>query len=407
MGDLIRRFQENKAVKTAVLLFVSLRLFLTIWAIVSLAINPLPPEPDEQVRPYLGEPILNEGLTGLLLGPWQRFDTQHYIRIARQGYADPSDSVFPPLYPLLIRLTGSLFGGTPVAYLAAAILIANSALLIFLIRFFQLTAVETDEETAVRALVYLLLFPSAVFLYAAYTEPLFMLLSLETVWQAKNGRFWRAGLFGFLAALTRLTGWILIVPLFWACAQSSLSPLPRTFSTLGNRVRELAKRPNCLASLLPGLGLILFLLWRQWLGLPSLATVYARYWYQQTGIPGYDILRAAHTIFGKGIARAGEPVLYLDFAITWLLLITTWLTFRRLGSIYGLYSAMMLFFMLLPTSELKPLYSFDRYALAFFPMFILLGMAGKRPWLNRIILYPSLALYLYLSGQFFVWGWAG
>ena len=66
---------------------------------------------------------------------------------------------------------------------------------------------------------------------------------------------------------------------------------------------------------------------------------------------------------------------------------------------------MMILFILLPTSELKPIYSFSRYALAFFPAFMLLGAAGKRPLVNRLILYPSILLYLYFSGQFFIWGW--
>jgi hypothetical protein len=36
---------------------------------------------------------------------------------------------------------------------------------------------------------------------------------------------------------------------------------------------------------------------------------------------------------------------------------------------------------------------------------MILGDAGRRPWPNRLILYPSIALYLYSAGQFFMWGW--
>jgi hypothetical protein len=61
--------------------------------------------------------------------------------------------------------------------------------------------------------------------------------------------------------------------------------------------------------------------------------------------------------------------------------------------------------MLLPASDFKPLYSFSRYALVFFPTFMVLGQLGRRPWVNRLILYPSTALYFYFSGQFFIWGW--
>jgi hypothetical protein len=66
---------------------------------------------------------------------------------------------------------------------------------------------------------------------------------------------------------------------------------------------------------------------------------------------------------------------------------------------------MLLLFMLLPRSELKPLYSFSRYTLVFFPTFMILGDIGRRPWPNRLILYPSFLLYLYFAGQFFMWGW--
>ncbi len=97
--------------------------------------------------------------------------------------------------------------------------------------------------------------------------------------------------------------------------------------------------------------------------------------------------------------------LIFDFFCALLLAVTTVITFRRLGVTYGLYSAMLLLFMLLPVSELKPLFSFSRYALVFFPTFMILGLAGKNPWAHRLIVYPSIALYLYFSGQFFMWGW--
>jgi hypothetical protein len=81
------------------------------------------------------------------------------------------------------------------------------------------------------------------------------------------------------------------------------------------------------------------------------------------------------------------------------------MAYRKLDPTYGLYSTVLLLFMLLPASSQKPLFSFSRYALAFFPMFMVFGLAGKNPWINRLILYPSIGLYLYFSGQFFMWGW--
>jgi len=373
---------------------------------VSLAINPLPEEPDEEIRPYLNEPILDSGLSGLLLGPWQRFDTQRYLVIARDGYADERNSVFPPLYPLAIRAVGALFGGGSTANLAAAVLLAHLACLGFLILIHHIITVEIGAEHATRTLVYLVLFPTGFFLFAPYTEPISMLFALGSLWLGKNGRFWQAGILGFLASLTRLTGWILIVPLayeFWQRKSAEAQRDNLRFTIYDLRFTHLVTMSS---TLLPPLALVLFIGWRTSAELPPLSQMYEQYWYQTTGFPGVDIFRAFNTLFLGGEARANEFIsLALDFVVTIFLIVTTILTFRRLGMTYGLYSAMLLLFILLPTSELKPIYSFSRYALAFFPSFMLLGMAGQRPSYNRLILYPFLLLYLYFSGQFFVWGW--
>jgi hypothetical protein len=408
----VKQWLQYPSVKYALIIFIIIRLLLTIWSLVALVINPLPEEPDEAVRPYLGEPILDEGISGFLLGPWQRFDSQRYLAIAREGYADERNSVFPPLYPFTIRALGTILGGGPTANLTAAILLANLACLGFLILLHHVVSQEIGLQYATRTLVYLVLFPTGFFLFAPYTEPIFMLLTLGALWAARNGRFWVAGSLGFLAALTRLTGWILIVPLAYEAWQQKNEER----GTRGERVL-FALRSSPLASLLrspapllpcffPPLGLITFLAWRWWAGMPRLSQVYQQYWYQTTHLPGSDIFRSIDTLFLGGPARANEFLsLSLDFAVVIFLFVTTVLVWQRLDHIYGLYAAMMLLFILLPTSELKPIYSFSRYALAFFPSFILLGMVGKRPLLHRLILYPFILLYLYFSGQFFAWGW--
>ena len=433
-----KRIVQNAAVQQVLVIFISVRLFLSVWAVVALMASPLPEERDEALRPYLGEPRLREGGAGLLLGPWQRFDTQHYLRIARNGYAAEADSVFPPLYPLAIRAVGGLMGGSPTANLAAAIVLSNLACLGLLILLHRVVTAELGPEYATRTLIYFVLFPTGFFLFAAYSESIFLLLALGSLWAARNGRFWLAGVLGFLAALTRLTGWILVVPLVYelwrqrgrgaeeqgsggagehhpsnrrACPEAAEGlPTPSTSSEQApSPAHPFTRSPLhlvTLSPLLPALGTAAFIAWRWWADMAPLSVVYGRYWFQRTGFPGVDMVTAASTLFFGGLARANEIVaLSFDFFCALLLIATTALAWRRLPRIYGLYSAMLLLFILLPTSELKPLYSFSRYALAFFPTFMLLALAGERPWVNRLILYPSLALYLYFSGQFFIWGW--
>lgn len=394
----------KQAIKYAFFTFLAARVVLTVWGALVPLLVPAPLGPDPTLRPFLNQPHLDSGLPGLLLGPWQRFDTQRYMRIAQEGYAHEEDSVFPPLYPLAARVVGGLFGGGPTANLLTAVLISNVAFFGLLLLFYRVVAAELGEAFAPRALVYLAFFPTGFYFIAPYSEALFVLLALGSVWAARgNGRFLLAGLLGFLAALTRLTGWVLVVPLAyeWWVQGGKAFLLQRDKGTKGTKRLLL----EGIAVGLPGVGTAVFLLWRWWDGLPPINQMYQQYWHQTTGLPGSDLLRALQTMFLGGEARAGEFTLWFDFFCAALLLVGVIYTFRRLNPTYGLYSAMLLLFILLPVSELKPLYSFSRYVLAFFPLFMLLALAGRRGWVHRLIFYPSIILYLYFSGQFFLWGW--
>jgi hypothetical protein len=401
---LLKSLWQQPAVRHSLIVFLALRLFLSGWAVLALWVNPLPAQPDEFIRPYLNQPILNEGPAGLLLGPWQRFDALHYTRIAAAGYTHPEDSVFPPLFPLLILGLGGLLGGSHTAQMAAAILVSNAALLGLLILLHTVGGQLIGPENAPRLLLYFALFPTGFFLFAPYSESLFLLLTLGSLWLGFNGRLQTAGLLGLLAALTRLTGWVLVVPLAYQFWRQHLGQ--------GKwKIEPVSWSPRLIwtgtAVTLPLVGSLLFVLYRSWLGLPGLSAIYAEYWFQRTAIPGSDLRRALQSMAGLGTGRSGEFTLWFDFFTALLLLATTvwaFLRWRRQPG-WGLYAALLLLFMLLPSSEFKPLYSFSRYALAFFPTFFLLAQAGERPFVNRLILYPSLLLYLYFSAQFFIWGW--
>ncbi|MAT99054.1 MAG: hypothetical protein CL608_18060 [Anaerolineaceae bacterium] len=406
---MLKSLWRQTAVRHSLIIFLVLRLFLSGWAMVALQVSPLPEEPNEAIRPYLNQPILNEGAAGLLLGPWQRFDALHYTRIAAEGYAHPEDSVFPPIYPLLIWALGGPFGellSSPhAAHMATGIFISNAALLGLFILLHKVGSGLLGPEHAPRLLLYFALFPTGFFLFAPYSESLFLLLTLASLWLGFNNRLEWAGLLGLLAALTRLTGWVLIVPLAYQFWRRHLGQGAWKIGPIGGWYPKLYAKAA--AVFLPMIGFILFVLYRSLLGLPGLSHIYTEYWFQRTGIPGTDLLRALPGMVGLGTGRAGEFTLWFDFFVTLLLLVTTaWAFFRwqrRLG--WGLYAAMLLFFMLLPSSEFKPLYSFSRYALAFFPTFFLLATAGANGKVHRLILYPFIMLYLYFSAQFFVWGW--
>lgn len=396
----------SRPLRIALLVFIIFRVLFSVWAMVALQINPLPERPDEFLRPYLGQPILTNGVEGLLLGPWQRFDALRYTSIAANGYANEAESVFPPLYPLITSIVSRMLGNGYQAVLLSSILVSNISTILLFGLIIKIGDLQFTPKISTRALVYYAVFPTSFFLFAPYTESLFILCALAAVWQAKNGRFVAAGLLGFLAALTRLTGIVLIVPLvlaWWEFNRHQIWPLQAVLREAKSvTLKELT---SSLPLLLPAIGTVLFFVIRNWLGLRPLSEIYQEYWFQTTNFPGSDVFRAMQTMFFGGLSRAGEFTLWIDFLTLLFLAWSTYWVFKRLGPVWGMYNVVLIAFVLLPTSELKPLYSFSRYALAFIPTFWVLAEAGERPLINRLVLYTGFPLLLYLSGQFFVWGW--
>jgi len=147
----------------------------------------------------------------MLFTATQRQDAAWFLRIATTGYA-PGDgsAAFFPLYPLTVRLVGALPGVGP---LGAALIVSNAAFLGALLMVHALTRLELGREAARRTVLFGAFFPTAFFLLAPYTEPLFLLLSISAFWFARRDRWLLAMLAGAGAAATRNIGALLIVAL--------------------------------------------------------------------------------------------------------------------------------------------------------------------------------------------------
>ena len=141
-------------------------------------------------------------------------DSKHYFDIARSGYSVTNgageilDLVFFPGYPVL---TGILMMALPEmlsGYLAAWIpfLIAGMTL-------YRLFRLGYDRRKALRILLWMCLLPGAVFYSYPMSESLFLAAAAGTVYTARTRRWFAAGVCGFLAAFTRSTGLLLLVPL--------------------------------------------------------------------------------------------------------------------------------------------------------------------------------------------------
>ena len=138
---------------------------------------------------------------------WTHWDTRHYVGIAQEGYTAVGDErlrlVFFPLYPWLMRLLAPLTGGN--VFLAGVVIsLACSAAAAAMV--YDLSCMHFGRETARRSVAYFLLSPLSVFLCCAYTEALFIALTLAAVCLLRRGHPWAAALCGALSALTRMPG---------------------------------------------------------------------------------------------------------------------------------------------------------------------------------------------------------
>src|ERR671935_845675 len=133
---------------------------------------------------------------------WARWDSVFFIRIAEHGY-DKTSAAFGPLYPGLVAVLGRVFFGH---YVLAGIVISLAAALGAFLLLYRLAEERLGASGAVRTVLYLAVFPMALFLQAVYSESLYLLLALAAFAAAERGRFFGAGILSGLTVLTRVAG---------------------------------------------------------------------------------------------------------------------------------------------------------------------------------------------------------
>ena len=92
----------------------------------------------------------------------------------------------------------------------SALIVANVCSLIAFIYLYKLAKLEFGEGVAVKAVLFLSVFPTAYFLSAPYTEGLFFAVVIASIYYARLGKWEIAGLMSLFAALTRLAGLLLL-----------------------------------------------------------------------------------------------------------------------------------------------------------------------------------------------------
>lgn len=135
---------------------------------------------------------------------WMQWDAHHFVTIAQEGYGPEivggNAPAFFPLFPMALR-----------ALIAVGLEPVHAGLLISAVGTFVASAylyrlAELHGFDGERSVVYLMLFPTAVFLVAPYTEALFLAGAIPAFYYGLKGRPWPAALFTAVAVGTRTVG---------------------------------------------------------------------------------------------------------------------------------------------------------------------------------------------------------
>ena len=105
----------------------------------------------------------------------------------------------------------------------------------------------TGEQTANRSVFYLSIFPTTLFLFAVYSESLYLLLTVAAFLLAVRGRWGWAGVVVGLAALTRVSGVILLPALAilaWRSADRKAGAAPARDLPAGDGALAALPRPR-------------------------------------------------------------------------------------------------------------------------------------------------------------------
>ncbi len=322
---------------------------------------------------------------------WDHWDAERYLAIAQYGYKTPFDFAFFPLFPLLTALLTPPLGSW--SYLIVGMLISNGALLGTLFVLYQLAVDSGGEQVARRTLLYLCIFPTAFFFFAAYNESLFLLCVTGAFLALRKQRWWLAGLLGFFATLTRSAGILLVVPYLYELWQARESLFVR------RRTLIFAITPIILIPL--GLFLYSLYCWKM-TGNPLIFASVQYHWARHLSWPWVGIWQALFEFFwNQPFGSFNQVHVLLDLSATLAFLTLAVVGRRQLRGSYTLWTGFLLLYIILTPSidQHDSLISNQRFILEMFPAFITLAMLGiQRPRLHQafMLLFPPLLATLSL-----------
>jgi len=349
-----------------------------------------------------------------ILYDWYRWDAIRFATIATHGYPSLEYAAFFPLFPALAHVFSSI---THRDILESTMFISNVAFLGALIVLYRFVEMEFDGAIAKRTTLAISIFPTALLFFADYTESLFLFFMLLCFYTLRRGSWWLAGLFGFLATLSRSLGLFLAVIFVCEYLRQKWPQLRQAWrdKQIAQGLRLLVYLPAVLFIPL-GLGVFAYALNVQFHD--PLAFVHA----QTSWREGLSFPLVAPFIALKDLVTY-SPFTFVSthnlIDLTALVLFATLLVLCFFGPekldrsqwTLALFGAMALIYALLfpgvPSAGgmYDPMPSMQRLVLEIFVGFIILARLGRRPWFHQTYLLLSLPMLAFLVLQFMTGHW--
>lgn len=322
---------------------------------------------------------------------WLHWDPSHYLRIADVGYRPSGEDalfiVFFPLFPLLVAATGVVVRNLVVAALVVTTLssIGSGWLL------YRLTGLDHGDRESWGAAIVLFTFPTAYALFAPYSESVFLVCVLASVYAARTGRWWLAGAAGLAATATRMVGLALVPALLveaFVAQRGAAVPASRKLAAI---------------ALVP-LGFLSYLGVNQAVhGDPfHFLQVQDEHWFQHAVPPWQPVTDAVLAIGRTDLTVESflvHPARLVALAFALAVLAYGWRSMRWTERTFSVTTLLMVL-------SASWLISLPRYLLGIYPLFTTLGRLGRRPWALAAVASAGMLLQLLLFARFARGMWA-
>jgi Gpi18-like mannosyltransferase len=361
------------SVKNLLLIAVLSRIFVFLVAVASNAVVGV--NPACRLCGDIGVPFFNL---------FSRWDSSYYADIAVRGYSGDINQrwEFFPLYPILMGVFGRLLAivaGIPLTLGVnlAGFAVSNLAFLgsVYYLHEFS-KRILSKPELAFDSAVFLCIYPAGVFFSAVYSESLFLLLTVASLYYWWLGARAKSATLSFLATLARPVGIFLAVPYL--------------YETLKNpSLRRLLSAYLPAATAL--LGYLVFAAFSQIMtGTPFANLEAERKFWNVTTNP-YTITFLAQKVISD------HPIIIPFLALSIVALAASILQAR--SSTERAIDAHAIF--LLTSYLVSPIISFPRYSNTLLPTYWSLSRWTQKPWI-RILLYSVFLVLLAVGTALFV-----